>query len=163
MRSADTNEFGPGAYDEYVCVTPGLLFWLTSAFILRPFIVLIASITDRANRFGLLDLLYPDHIWALLHTAAALPTLAVVIAYSRRLPRSGAAARWTWHHGLWLLLASLALNIAFLAVPWLQHDVKFTTQMGAQIAGCAVLAYLLLRSRRVRASFADFPALATTK
>lgn len=157
MSSTDSHTFDPGAYDQHLCLTPGPLFWLASAFILRPLVVLIASLTQRTDRFGLLNLLYPDHSWAFLHTGAALPTLAVVIALTQRKPTASPALRWIWRHGFILLLTSLALNVVLLITPWLTHHAPFTLPIMMQLAGCGLAVYVLLRSSRVRASFREFP------
>ena len=157
MPLGDSRSFDPGAYDEHLCLTPGPLFWLVSAFILRPLVVLIASITQRSDRFGLLNLLYPDQSWAFIHTGAALPTVLVVIAFLRRQPAASPVVRWIWRHGFALLLISLTLNAVLLITPWFTHHARFTLPLMMQLVGCGLAAYVLLRSSRVRASFSEFP------
>lgn len=145
------------AYDDQLVLRPPIGVWLTLVFLLRPLIVLVASVTNKADRVGLLNLIYPDRQWAVAHALAALPAIAVAIAYSRRDAKASAAVRWIWGHGRALLVTSLGINVLFLAYPVLTHPGRLATSAMIQITVCALLAYYLFRSRRVADAFADFP------
>lgn len=146
------------AYDDQLVLRPPLGMWVTLIFLLRPIIVLVASVTNKADRAGLLNLIYPDRQWAVAHALAALPAIAVAIAYTRRDPKAAAGIRWVWRHGRALLTASLALNVVFLLYPVLTEHARFANSALIQTTVCALLAYYLFRSPRVADAFADFPA-----
>lgn len=146
------------AYDDQLVLRPPLGVWVTLAFVLRPIIVLVASVTNKADRVGLLNLVYPDRQWAVAHALAALPAIAVAIAYTRRDAKAPAAIRWLWRHGRTLLTTSLAFNVLLLVYPVLTEHSRFATSALIQSTVCALLAYYLFRSTRVADSFADFPS-----
>lgn len=150
------------AYDDQLVLRPPLGVWVTLVFLLRPIIVLVASVTNKVDRVGLLNLVYPDRQWAVAHALAALPAIAVAVAYTRRDPKASAGVRWLWQHGRALLMASLTLNVVFLLYPVLTEHARFATSALIQTTVCALLAYYLFRSPRVADAFADFPTSSPT-
>lgn len=156
--STRRTDYPASAYDDQLVLRPPLGVWVTLAYLLRPIIVLVASVTNKADRVGLLNLVYPDRQWAVAHVLAALPAIAVALAYTRRDPSASTTVRWIWHHGRALLTASLALNVLFLLYPALTEHARLVTSALIQTTVCALLAYYLFRSPQVADAFADFPS-----
>lgn len=152
-----TNIYLPDDYDEHLCLKPPLGFWLCLLFLLRPFVVFLASVSNSTDRFGMLNFIYPDHRWAMIHAAAALPALALVLTYTRRAPAASQFFRRLWRHGRALLATSALLNLAFLGAAPIMLQQKFTAIIGLQWVLSFVVLYYVLRSRRIVDCFAEFP------
>lgn len=150
-------DYPASAYDDQFILRPPVGMWVTIAFLLRPVVVLVASVTNKADRVGLLNVVYPDRQWAVAHLIAALPGLAVALAYTRRAPNASTTVRWIWRHGRALLLTSLGLSVVFLAFPVLTAHARLGTSALIQASACGLLAYYLVRSPRVGDAFRDFP------
>lgn len=147
------------AYDPYLCLKPSPILWAILAFLLRPFVIFVASITNKADRTGLLHTVYADAHWALIQAGAALPAALVAIAYMRRTPEAGQFVRWCWKHGRTLILSSVLLNIITIAWPVVAASKLHLTGIATtEIGLCVLAAYYLIRSRRVKDAFADFPS-----
>ncbi len=144
-------------YDEYLNVRPGLLFWLVMAFTLRPFVVLVASLSNRTDRSAILNIFYPDQFEAFLGCAAALPALLLLFGYVRRRPEAHAIFRAVWRKGKLLLTAALLLDIAVVVAPILTRgDIPATNGLVSG-ATSVVLLVLVVRSNRLKDAFAGFP------
>lgn len=152
-----TNIYLPDDYDEHLCLKPPLGFWLCLLFLLRPFVVFVASVSNTADRFGMLNLIYPDHRWAMIHAAAAIPAFALLLIYTRRAPAAGKFLRRLWHHGRKLLAASALLNLAFLGAAPILLQQKMTPIIGLQWILSFIVLYYLFRNRRIADCFAEFP------
>lgn len=150
----------PSDYDNNFALKLNLTAWIIIAYIMRHFVVYIASVSNRKDRFGLLNMLYPDHTWALIGAIASIPTIVLLIAWVKRTPHAGRIIRHIWQLGRGLLTASLLLNIAALFAPW-QINAKLSNIAIAQLGICGILLYVLWRSSRIRDTFADFPTVST--
>lgn len=155
-RSDKLMLYAPSEYDNNFVLKLNLSAWLIIAFIMRPFIIFIASVSNRKDRFSLLNIVYSDHTWALISAAASIPTIILMVAWIKRTPHAGPYIRHTWHKGRELLTISLLFNAGTIITPWLLgarlHDIAVV-----QISICGILLYLLWRSPRIRDTFADFP------
>lgn len=149
--------YGAREYDEHFALKLNLATWLIIAYIMRPFVIYIASISNKTDRFGLLNLTYPDHVSALISGAAAVPTVILLFAWIKRTPSAGTRIRAIWRNGRLLIALSLLINIGSLAVPW-----RFTASIPnlsiVHITLCCIMLYYLFRSSRVADAFADFPS-----
>ena len=152
--------YTPSDYDSYYSLKLNLTAWLIIAFIMRPFVVFIASLSNKSDRFGLLNIVYSDHVWALVSAAASIPTIVLLIAWLKRGPHSGRTVRFIWQQGRGLITISLLLNIMLFVTPWL-FNAKLSNIALAQLGVCWVLLYVLWRSARMRDTFEDFPVGST--
>jgi len=153
-------DYPESAYDEYLCIKPPILMWIIIAFLFRPFIILIASITNKADRIGLLNTIYPDRSAAFLGAVASIPAIFLLIAWFRKQPGANILIRRFWHHGKALLISSLSLNLLIL----LWHEIESVNSIQnigpitmVQFAFCVFSIYYLLRSQRLTDAFSDFP------
>lgn len=153
--------YTPSEYDNNLALKLSLSAWLIIAFIMRPFVVFVASVSNKSDRFGLLNIVYPDHIWALFSAGASIPTIVLLVAWMKREPQAGQRVRRVWRQGRGLLAISLLLNAGAFVAPWLL-GFKLSNIDVAQISICGVLLYVLWRSSRLRDTFAEFPENSTT-
>lgn len=160
MNTERTFRYTPTDYDGNFALKLNLPAWLIIAFIMRPFLVFIASVSDRTNHFGLLNIIYSDHIWALLSAFASIPTIVLLIAWINRGPHAGLRIRRIWNQGRELLTVSLLLNIVAYVTPLLL-DAKVSHIAKLQIGLCSVFLLILWRSTRIHDTFSDFPSDST--
>lgn len=158
-RKRDVPPWPLSAYDRYFCLKPSLLTWFVAAFLARPYVVTVVSFVRRgASRMEFIDLVYAHRAAMALAAVAALPAVAFVYAFVRRRPEAGPRDRALWRNGRWLLLASALVNLGVVAVPAVQH---FADIEGWRLVELLVSVWIpgyLAFSRRVRATFAEFPA-----
>ena len=89
---------------------------------------------------------------------ASIPALLVLVAVLRRIATGGALPRAIWRAGRWLLCLAAVFDIALtLVLADFRADRISAIQIAVVIADAYIVAYLL-RSERVRDTFADFPA-----
>lgn len=148
-RGQRTLAYDPDCYDEHFALRVPLPLWLVMAFAVHPqILLLLGHLPQGGTEFAYLTRLVDAP--ALLGT---LPAIAVLVAAARRRPAAGAALRWLWRRGAWLLLASLAANFSLcLASP---HGLWHGLRMAGDLAAAATV----LGVARVRDTFADFPTL----
>lgn len=154
--------YSPSDYDDNLTLKLSVPAWLIIAFIMRPFLIFLASVTNKADRFGLLNLVYADPSWALLSSFMALPTIVLLISWSNRKINAKSWVLFIWARGRYFLATSLALNIILLILSWL-----FTGGLNSfaksQIILCSLMIYYVIRSTRLRDTFSDFPGKARVK
>ena len=146
-------------FDKYTCLAPGVVLWLVIGFLMRPYLVMAMSFSQRGNRMGTIDLVYPDRIWFAIDALAALPAVVVIGAYIFRKPQAQAVFRKIWRSGRAWLLASSSAN-ALVAVAGLVMTISSRTTLLSPILLCISgwCLWYLIASRRVRDVFGDFPA-----
>ncbi len=153
-----TKQYPFSAYDKYLCLKPDFSIWLVLAFLLRPYVVVLLSITNRRDTMGLINLVYSDRLAMILAAIAAIPAIFVVYAFIKRVPDAPDKVRRIWQHGRELLLGSSFLNILVVFLPLLTGLVRGVSMIGwAQFGVSVYIIYYLFTERRVRDTFADFP------
>ena len=141
--------YHPDAYDEHFALRVPLLLWAVMAFAVHPqILLLLGHLPQSGTEFAYLVSLVDAP--ALL---ATLPAIAVLVAAARRRPGAGAAVRWLWRHGAWLLLTTLLANLGLCLMN--RHGLWGIVRVVAD-GGAALV---LLAVPRVRDTFADFPVL----
>jgi hypothetical protein len=153
-----TLKYPPSFYDENLNLKIGAGLLAVVLFLCRPYVVLLLSVANRNDKMGLLDLLYADRTALAAAAVAALPALAVLFAMIRRRPEAGPLPRKLWRWGRWLLLASTALNIPIVLMRITGTYPRIHNLDLLQLLAVTWIATYLLGSRRIRDTFADFPA-----
>ena len=151
-------------YDKYLSLKMNVDLWLIVAYFLRPVILKISTIqmgrgakSDSVS--GLKDLVYPDDFGFFLAFLTIIPVLLVIFAYMKRKPDAPDYIRTLWRNCGKLLLLAAALNVVVVFVPFL-FDMSYRINLlgWGQVAIAAYIIFYLMTSRRVRDTFADFPA-----
>jgi hypothetical protein len=151
--------YGFSEYDKYFSLKVNAGLWVVILYLLRPYIVLIASMgASQGGSGGIRNILYPDDFSLALAIFATLPALLFFYAWSRRKPGAGTMVVKLWAHGGKLLVAAAILNIAIVFTPLLGGIVSSIHLLGwVQVVIAVIIIFYLLGSRRVRDTFADFP------
>ena len=151
-------------YDKYLSLKINFELWLIIAYFLRPVILKISTIqmgrgakSDSVS--GLKDLVYPDDFGFFLAFVTIIPVVLVIFAYMKRKPDAPDYIRTLWRNCGKLLLLAAALNVVVVFVPFL-FDMAYRINLigWGQVAIAAYIIFYLMTSRRVRDTFADFPA-----
>jgi len=152
-------------YDKYLCLKVSAGLWFVILYLLRPYIILAASLrmgrggSGAAGAGGVRNLLYPDDFSLVLALLATVPALLFVYAWTRRRPGAGVLVKQLWKNGANLLAAAAVLNIVIVFVPLLTGAVTRVHLLGwVQIALVPVIVGYLYSSRRIRDTLEDFPA-----
>ena len=151
-------------YDKYLSLKINFELWLIIAWFMRPVILKISTIqmgrgakSDSVS--GLKDLVYPDDFGFFLAFVTMIPVVLVIFAYMKRKPDAPDYIRTLWRNCGKLLLLAAALNVVVVFVPFL-FDLAYRINLigWGQVAIAAYIIFYLMTSRRVRDTFADFPA-----
>jgi hypothetical protein len=151
--------YNPSHFHDDGSLKVSALLWLIVLYLSRHLLVLMVGglSTFMGSRSGLdtsgLSILYSSPAFL----PASLPALVVLVARLRRVAGAGSFVRWVWRGGRYWLIAAALIDLTTLAVHWTLGWLG-TTQM--QVAGAFVDAYImvyLVRSRRARDLFRDFP------
>ena len=146
-------------YDKHLSLKVNGVMWLIILFLLRPYVIGVMSIANRADQMQLINMIYSNHLSMSLSAFAGIPVLLVVYAWARRLPDASSFVRRTWGKGATLLAASAALNAAIVFSPlWLGTARKISVYGWGQLFICVVILFTLFSSKYIKDCFADFPA-----
>ena len=146
------------AYDKHLSLKMSPLMWLVILFLARPYAIFIMSVANRRDRMGVLETFYGDPAISFLGALAAIPAIIVVLAWVKRQPGARPVIQRIWSNGRMLLILASTLNIIIILLPALTGATLHIKTVGlAEIVICILIIIYLLRSSRVRDTFADFP------
>lgn len=157
MHTENKSTYSSTDYDSNFALKLSFFEWIIIIFSMRPFIIFVASVSTKSDRFGLLNTFYPNPVWALVSAIASIPTIVLLFAWVKREPSARQLIRYIWRNGRWLLTLSLLLNAGAFITPWLL-GFGLSNLDKTQIAICGILLYVLWRSSRIKDVFADFPS-----
>lgn len=150
--------YDAGDFDRWMCLLPGVATWIVIVFLMRPYVVMAMSFANRTDRMGLIDLIYPERFWFALNALAALPAIAVVVAYLRRRPEAGKWPRRVWANGrIWLIASAVANLVVALVAIVLAPSQGAGIVLPLMVCGAAWTLWYLVVAHRVRDTFMDFP------
>lgn len=150
--------YGLNDFDKYMCLSVGRWTWYVVAFLMRPYLVLVLSFSDRSNRMGLVDLIYPDRLWLAIDTLAALPAVLIVVAYMNRKPGAKEWVSKIWRTGRTWLLASAGANAAVAVASLLLIETTRTSVVSPLMLCVSIWSlWYLVVSKRLPDAFGDFP------
>lgn len=148
-------------YDDYLCLRPPLLLWIAVLYLSRAITLPIVM--------GLGYFVGVDHdainllqgFWTIETLFPSLIAATMLYAMVRRLPSASTVVRWIWAHGRILLTASAVMDLVLLVLHGLQRDALVDQAAPSLVAAILNLYFVLyiLMARRVRDTFADFPAV----
>ena len=151
------HDFNPDRYDDKGLLKLSAEFYLVLAFLLRPVLVWIISLTERGQDHMMISTIYPSKYDFFYHVAAAVPALIVAIVLSLR--REG-AMEWLfaiWKRGKFLLwttwLAEVALTIYTVKV----MHFRFEMSIGITLLLHLWVAQYLWQSKDIPTYFSEWP------
>ncbi len=153
------HSYASSSYDGYSCLKPPLLLWVAMLYLSRGFTLPMAMGIGSYAGVDARAIALCRNLWsayALLPSAVA---AVVLLAAILRVPGASQGVRWIWARGRMLLVVALGLDFAQLLVPLVAHG-EFDDQVFLSLLAAAADVYLLLyilKARRVRDAFAEFP------
>lgn len=154
-------------YDKYFCLKPPAEFWLTVAFFLRPFILKVSSFQmgrggSKTKDVSLLyDIAYPDNFSFFLAVLSTLPVVLLLVSFAKRKPDPSDLMRKLWRSGITLMVVTAILNILVVFLPVVLGKTHSIHLYGwVQLGIVALIFGYLLKSQRLRDTFADYPVAA---
>lgn len=146
------------SYDKYLCLKLNDVLWLSLLFLLRPYVVILISVVNRADRAGVINMVYADKLalwWGLL---AGVPAVLVIYAWSRKKPGASLFIRRLWHNGRLILAVGAVMNVVIVFIPvWTGAIYRIAPSGWIQLAVSVAIIVALYTSSYVRDCFADFP------
>ena len=147
------------SYDKNLCLKPNFDIWLILLFILRPYLVLVLSVVNRKDRFGLIELVYPDRLAMSIGALAGVPAAFLVYAWIKRKPGASRFVRNVWGKGRMLLAVSALLGACGAFVPfWLGTVHAILPGDWLQFAISLLIVVVVYKSIYIRDCFDDFPS-----
>ncbi len=150
-------------YNQHDVLKPHWGFWLTILFLSRHVIgfVLVSMSGRGGGRVGVgkeaIDLGGVMSLIEPIYMIADIPALVLLYALGARLPKSGAAVRWLWGAGRWLILASIAIYLALFALTRGIDVETFGPATWASLALSAFVVTYVLGSKFMKDLFSQFP------
>jgi hypothetical protein len=157
-RAADS--YPASYYDDHFCLKPPVLLWVAVFYLSR---ALTLPIVMALGHFAGVDSTAIDmgrELWSRDALVPSLIAACVLYALFRRAPSASKPVRWIWRRGQIFLAVSAGLDIALLAIPFLEQRELTDHQLISLFAMIVDLYFLIyiLAARRVRHAFAEFPA-----
>ena len=161
-RTADNTLVYPlSEYEEDGTLRVGLLLWGVIFYASRHILLLLLGALSAfiGARSGLDTKAVGVLLSSPLFLPASIPAAVVLGMAVRRRPKAGRWLRACWAQGRWCLLAAIALDLLLLiAHRFTTYPHGITVFSAAWALADVYVAMYLMRSVRVRAVFADFPA-----
>jgi len=147
------------AYDRYLCLAPNGTIWFILLYLMRPYVVMIMSITNLQDHTGLIELVYGGQQAVMgMGALASIPAMAILYAFVKRNPGAGDSVRRLWHQGRNLLMIGIAGNLIILALPFfLVEAYEMNKVAWIQLGIALYIIYELIMSQRIKDTFNDFP------
>lgn len=150
-------------YDAHLALKPSFGLYLVLGYLLKSWLILIATLASRGDEAGLLLQWYSQQQHFVYQALSGLPALLLCIATFRRQPNAHPILRWLWQHGYQLLWLTGILQCLLLV----QHISIAWRQLGWPVLIEAVvlcwLALYLYKNRFLRDLFASYPIEETSE
>ncbi len=153
-------------YNQYDVLRPHWGFWLTTLFLVRHtvgFVLVSMSGSgiggrgggagrDAIDLGGVMSLIEP------IYMIADIPALALLYALGSRQPKSGAAIRWVWRAGRWLIITSVAAYLVLFLLTNGLDAASFGPAAWVSLALSVLVIGYVSKSGYLTDMFGQFPA-----
>ena len=131
---------------------------LISLYLLKPYIIAVASVAYRKDRNAIINIFYPDKLIISFEAAAAIPLLILVYAWIRKNHHATQTIKNIWKNGKQLIMATAFLQLCVASSPlWLATDITMTRSSWIQLLLYLLIIIITPLSTYMRDCFADFP------
>ncbi|KLV05911.1 membrane protein [Photobacterium aquae] len=144
------------AYDKNGLLKPSPLLWLVMLFSAKGWVVFVMAGASRQQGAKILELLYPIPENLYLAMAIGLPSLLLMWLAGLR-HKNNKFINIIWQQGKWILLAAYITDCALQMHQLLLTHGEFSWTRAVSMLLTLWLGSYLLRSSRVRHTFADKP------
>lgn len=158
MDKHPTGRYSLTSYDQYLCMKPPLMLWLTCLYLSRALTLRLFS--GLASYAGSHTTALSQGLFTLSDMPPAAPAFLVLIALITRSPSRGKLVRWLWARGRILLALSALLDLAVPGALLLLGDSQALTQTLGRVMSEMFDLYCLLYivgSRRAWDVFRSYP------
>jgi hypothetical protein len=152
--------YPPSHYDHHLCLKPPLLLWLAVLYLSRAVTLPVAMAIGSFAGVNADAIALVRRWWSLDALLPAVFALAMLGAFCRRVPAASQAVRWLWARGRAIIGLSAGLDLGLTMLTLLRAG-EIDEQGVWSLLSAAIDAYFLfyvLAARRVRDTFAEFPA-----
>ncbi len=158
LRSDMSKHHSISSYDKNLCLKPNVAIWLIILFLLRPYVVLTASVVNMTDRTGLINLVYPDRLTMSLGALTGVPAALLAYAWIKRKPDAPPHTRKIWEKGREILAVSALLNACVMFVPaWIGAVRVISPGDWVQFVLALMIVIVVYSSSYIRDCFNDFP------
>lgn len=152
------HNYSISSYNKYICLKMDYIMWFIFLFLLKPYVILIFSFSDRSDRMKLIEMIYTDKFMMSLGAFVGIPAALLIYAWSRRNPDGSDFVRKIWSKGRELLTVSTSLNALLVFLPlFLGRTNKLSLTDWVQLAICIVILLVLYGYSYIRVCFLEFP------
>ncbi|MFK5947573.1 MAG: DUF2919 family protein [Methylococcales bacterium] len=152
------NKYPISSYNKYICLKANDLMVLITLYLLKPYIIALASITYRKDKTAIIHLFYPDSIFIFLEMFATIPLLILIYAWTRRVPRASNKIKLTWINGKKLIISTAFFQACILSSPlWFPSSEAMTNTHGLLLILNIIIMIIVFFSKYMDDCFADFP------
>ena len=146
------------SYDKYLCLKLDSTMWLIMLFLLRPYIVLIFSFSNKADRMQLVNLMYTDKLMMSMGALAGIPAVLLIYAWAKKEPDASDFVKKLWKNGKELIAISALLNAILVLMPLLLGSISKLTLYGwGQLSISIVILITAYKYSYISECLADFP------
>ena len=133
---------------------------IITLFLLKPYIIGLASVAYRRDRNALIDIFYTDKLIISFEAIATIPLLFLIYAWIRRAPAATQIIKNIWKNGKQLIMATAFLQLCVTSSPlWLPIDSVMTRTSWIQLLLYLLVLIITPLSAYMRECFADFPEI----
>jgi hypothetical protein len=155
--------YGYQRYNQYDVLRPHWGYWATCLFLSRHVIgFVLVSMSGGGGRVGVereaIDLGGVMSLIEPIYMIADIPALMLLYTLGARIPKSGAAVRWVWNAGRWLILTSVGIYLALFVLTRGINPETFGPATWASFALNAFVVTYVIGSRYLKELFGQFPA-----
>ncbi|WP_018690856.1 DUF2919 family protein [Algicola sagamiensis] len=155
--------YEPKDFDRYHVLKPTFGFWLLVAIQLRAILIAVVSITFPDDRAFFLGFTYPDSTSFIFQALIAIPATTLCIALARRTENGRDFSAWVWKRGKLLLLLGCVADTVGILLQASMNQWLFEWITAVLLLLNFWLAVYMIRSRRMRDVFRDWPEFSSKK
>lgn len=144
------------AYDKHGLLKPSAMLWLVLAFSAKAWVIFMMAGASRENGAQILEILYPLRENLYLGMMTGLPALLLMWLSGQRY-KNNKLINSVWLHGKLILLAAYMTDCALQVYQLSLTHGAFSWTRAVTLLLTLWLGLYLLRSTRVRNTFADKP------
>jgi Protein of unknown function (DUF2919) len=157
--SHNGDSYDPSNFDDEMCLKPPGLLWFTVLYLSRGVVLPIGVGIGHVVGLDAHAIAALRGFWRIDELIPALVALPILYALFRRTPKASRGVRWLWAHGRVILALSAGTDIVlstYSLLPFREFGDQSIAAVCAMVADVYLLIYVL-KARRVRDTFADFP------
>jgi len=144
------------SYNKHICLKANELMLLISSYLLKPYIIAVASIAYMKDRNAIINIFYPDKLIVSFEAIAAIPLLFLIYAWIRKNNNATPMVKKTWKNGKYLIETTAILQLCVTSSPlWLKSELTMTYSSWIQVSLYILIIFITPLSSYMRDCFAE--------